>query len=53
MKLVVNTENDSKVIDDSGHDMFKGTREECVLWIADRIEDNLSRNKSRKNKVKR
>lgn len=47
MKLIVDSEIDSKVIDDSGNVMFKGTREDCVLWIADRIDDNLKNNKNK------
>lgn len=48
MKLIVETEKKSKVVDDSGNVMFRGTRIECLEFIADAIENNIEKRKKRK-----
>lgn len=41
MKLIVETEEKSKVVDSSGNVMYKGTRLECLDFIADVLESGL------------
>lgn len=53
MKLVVLAEDNSNVVDDNNVVMFSGTREECVMFIANKIDENIIKMKSReKNGIK-
>lgn len=46
MKMVVITEDNSKVVDDKNVVLFTGSRVECLDFIADKIEENMEKVKN-------